>query len=344
MAQSIARRVEVTVTGQEHSRLVAARHIAPEVYESYLKGRFALRNGNIRSDLEESVRYFDEAIKKDPTFALAYVGLAEAYNRLGMVFIGANPAETRPKVISAARKALELDPELAEAHVQLAEGYQREWRWSDAEAEYKWALQLRPNDAAAHIGLARWLLAEGRTEEAMEWSKQARELDPLGVTGTDLAWILFSARRYDEAIRELHARLAVKPDDALALWYLGFSLVGEEKPQEAIPPLEKAVSISHGSPGAMGVLARAYGHAGRRADALRLINELKQRRQKGYVPSAPFVQAYIGLGDYDEVFTWFERAYRERSNILMWTKVEPFPDPLRKDPRFIDLIRRVGLN
>ena len=344
VAQSIARRVEVTVTGQEHSRLVAARHIAPEVYESYLKGRFALRNGNIRSDLEESVRYFDEAIKKDPTFALAYVGLAEAYNRLGMVFIGANPAETRPKVISAARKALELDPELAEAHVQLAEGYQREWRWSDAEAEYKWALQLRPNDAAAHIGLARWLLAEGRTEEAMEWSKQARELDPLGVTGTDLAWILFSARRYDEAIRELHARLAVKPDDALALWYLGFSLVGEEKPQEAIPPLEKAVSISHGSPGAMGVLARAYGHAGRRADALRLINELKQRRQKGYVPSAPFVQAYIGLGDYDEVFTWFERAYRERSNILMWTKVEPFPDPLRKDPRFIDLIRRVGLN
>jgi TolB-like protein/DNA-binding winged helix-turn-helix (wHTH) protein/Flp pilus assembly protein TadD len=344
VAQSIARKVEVTVTGQEHTRLVAARHITPEVYESYLKGQFALRKSNDRSELEESVGYFDEAIKKDPTFALAYVGLAEAYNKLGMVFIGANPAETRPKVISAARKALELDPALAEAHVQLADGYQREWRWSDAEAEYKWALQLRPNDAAAHLGLARWLLAEGRSEEAMEWSKRARELDPLAVTGTDLAWILFLARRYDEAIRELHARLAVKPDDALALWYLGFSLVGEGKAQDAIPPLQRAVSITHGSPGAIGVLARAYGHAGRRAEALRLINELQQRRRKGYVPTAPFIQAYIGLGDYNQAFAWFERGYQERSNLLMWIKVEPFPEALRNDPRFIALVHRVGLD
>jgi len=303
-----------------------------------------LRKGTLRPDLEESVRHFDEAIKKDPTFALAYVGLAEAYNKLGLVFVGANPAETRPKVISAARKALELDPELAEAHVQLADGYQREWRWSDAEAEYKQALQLQPNAAAAHNGLARWLLAQGRTEEAMEWSKRGRELDPLAVRGTDLAWILFSARRYDEAIRELRATLAVNPDDALALWYLGFSFVGQEKPQYAIPPLEKAVAITHGSPGAIGILARAYGHSGRRADALRLINELKERRQKGYVPTTPLVQAYIGLGEYDEVFAWFDRAYEERANILQWIKVEPFPESLRNDPRFIDLVRRVGLN
>jgi TolB-like protein/DNA-binding winged helix-turn-helix (wHTH) protein/Tfp pilus assembly protein PilF len=344
VAESIARKVEVTVTGQEHSRLVASRHIAPEVYESYLKGQFALRKGTLRPDLEESVRHFDEAIKKDPTFALAYVGLAEAYNKLGMVFVGANPAETRPKVISASHKALELDPELAEAHVQLADGYQREWRWSDAEAEYKQALQLRPNAAVAHIGLARWLLARGRTDEAMEWSKRARELDPLAVRGTDLAWILFSARQYDEAIRELRATLSVNPDDALALWYLGFSLLGEGKPQDAIPPLERAVAITHGSPGAIGILARAYGHVGRRADALRLINELKHRRQKGYVPTTPFVQAYIGLGDYDEAFAWFERAYQERGNIMMWIKVEPFPDALRNDPRFISLVHRVGLN
>ncbi len=344
VAQSIARKVEATVTGQEHSRLVAARHVSPEVYESYLKGQFALRKSNGRSGFEESISYFDESIKKDPTFALAYVGLADAYNQLGLVFVGGSPAETRPKAISAARKALELDPELAEAHVQLADVYQREWRWSDAEAEYKWALQLRPNDAAAHLGFARWLLAEGRTEEAMEWSKHARELDPLAVTGTELAWILFAARRYDEAVRELHATLAVDPDDALALWFLGFTLVAEGKPQDAIPPLERAVSISHGSPGAIGVLARAYGHAGRRAEALRLINELKRRGQKGYVPTAPFVQAYVGLGDYDEAFAWFERACRERSNIMQWIKVEPFPDPVRNDPRFADLLRRVGLD
>jgi tetratricopeptide (TPR) repeat protein len=192
--------------------------------------------------------------------------------------------------------------------------------------------------------MARWLLAQGRTDEAMEWSKRARELDPLAVSGSDLAWILFSARRYDEAIQELHATLAVRPDDTLALWYLGFSFIGAGKPQDAIPPLERAVSITHGkSAGVVGLLARAYAHAGRREEALRLINELKSRRQKGYVPTAPFIQAYVGLGDYNEAFSWFEQGYRERSNLLQWIKVEPYPDALRNDPRFADLIRRVGL-
>ena len=344
VAQAIAEKVEVTVTGQERSRLVAARHVSPEVYESYLKGQFALRKSNSRSDLEETVGYFEEAIRKDPKFAPAYLGLAEAYDGLGTVFIGAPPAETRARVITAARNALELDSELAEAHSLLAGVYQEEWRWSDAEAEYKRALQLRPNDAEAHLGLAAWLLAAGRTEEAMEWSKRARELDPLAVTGTDLAWILFSARRYDEAIRELHATLAVTPDDALAHWFLGFSLIGKGKPQDAIPPLERAVALSHGSPGVIGILARAYGHAGRRSEALRLIDELNRRRKKGYVPTAPFVQAYVGLGDYDEAFAWFERACQEKSNILQWIKVEPFPDAMRNDPRFTDLLHRVGLD
>jgi TolB-like protein/DNA-binding winged helix-turn-helix (wHTH) protein/Tfp pilus assembly protein PilF len=344
VAQAIAEKVEVTITGRERSRLIAARHISPEVYESYLKGQFALRKSNNRSELAEAIAYFNQAITKDPAFAGAYVGLADAYSRLGTVFVGASPAETRPKAIGAARRALELDPELAEAHVQLANVYQGEWRWSDAEAEYKRALQLTPNDAAAHLGLARWLLAEGRTGEAMEWSKRARELDPMAVNGTDLAWILFSARRYDEAIRELHATLAVTPDDASALWFLGFSLIGEGKPEDAIPALERAASLSSGSPGVIGVLARAYGHAGRRSDALQLIEELNRRREKGYVPAAPFVQAYVGLGDYDQVFAWFERAYQEKSNILQWIKVEPFPDVMRADPRFTKLVHRVGLD
>ena len=344
VAQAIAGKVEVTVSGQERSKLVAARPISPEVYESYLKGQFALRKSHNRSDLEEAIRGFDDAIRQDPAFAGAYVGLADAYDELGLVFVGGSPAETRPKVISATRKALELDPELVEAHVLLADVYRKEWRWRDAEAEYRWALRLRPNDAAAHLGLAGWLLAEGRTDEAMEWSKRARELDPLAVTGTDLAWILFSARRYDEAIRELHATLAVRPDDALALWYLGFSLIGKGQPEDAIPPLERALSISNRSPGVIGVLARAYGHAGRRSDALRLIDELNRRRQKGYLPTAPFVQAYVGLANYDEAFAWFERAYQEKSNILQWIQVEPFPDAMRNDPRFADLIRRVGFD
>lgn len=344
VAQAIAEKVEVTVTGHERAKLVATRHISPEVYESYLKGQFALGESNSRSDLEESISYFNEAIRQDPTFAAAYVGLAEAYESLGMVFIGGSPTDTRPQVISAARKALDLDPDLAEVHVVLAGVYQTEWRWSDAEAEYNKALQLRPNDAEAHMGFARWLLAEGRTEEAMEWSKRARELDPLAVSGTSLGWILFSAHHYDEAIRELDATLAVKPDDALALWFLGFSFVAQGKPQDAISPLERAVSITHESPAVIGFLARAYGQAGRRSEALRLIEVLKRRREKGYVSPAAFVQAYVGVGDYDEAFAWFERAYQEKSNILQWIKVEPFPDAMRNDPRFADLLRRVGLD
>ena len=344
VAQAIAAKVLVTVTGEERERLVAARHVAPEVYESYLKGQGQLTNGRSRTDLEKSLAFFEDAVHRDPTFAPAYLGVAATYDRLGHVLFALPPQETRPKQIAAARKALELNPDFAEAHVLLAVVRQRQWQWSDAESEFKWALRLRPNDAAAHLGMAKWLLAQGRTEEAMEWSKRARELDPLAVTGTDLAWILFSARRYDESIRELHATLAVRPDDALALWYLGFSFIGKGSPQDAIPPLERAVSISDGSPGAIGVLARAYGHAGRRSEALRLINGLKRRRQKEYVPTAALVQAYVGLGDYDQAFTWFEQAYEEKSPIMQWLKVEPFPDAMRNDSRFEDLIRRVGLS
>jgi tetratricopeptide (TPR) repeat protein len=159
-----------------------------------------------------------------------------------------------------------------------------------------------------------------------------------------MAWILFCARRYDEANPELRSKLALRPDDALALWVLGFVLVSDNRPKEAIPVLEKAVSVSDRSPGIMGVLVAAYAHAGRRTDALRLLAELKTRNQKGYVPAAAFITAYLGLGDYNEAFVWFERAYQEQSNILQFLKVHPFFDPVRNDPRFVDLLRRVGLN
>src|SRR5262249_16160445 len=149
VAQAIAGKVEVTVTGQEHSRLVAARHVSPEVYESYLKGEFGKNNN--RAEVEESIAHFEEAIRKDPPFAPAYVGLANAYDSLSAILVGGNPGELRPKLINAARKALELDPELADAHAVLAGIYQRQWHWSEAEAEYKRALELKPNDVAAHL-------------------------------------------------------------------------------------------------------------------------------------------------------------------------------------------------
>jgi TolB-like protein/Flp pilus assembly protein TadD len=341
VAQSIARKVESTVTGEEHARLTAARSVSPDVYESYLKGRF--NKNNSRAELEQSIAYFEDAIKKDPTFASAYVGLAGAYDSLGTVFVGAPPAEARQQQMSAARKALELDPTIAEAHVLLANVLQRRWQWAEADAEYRRALELNPSDSAAHDGFARWLLCRGRTEEAVAWAKRARELDPLGSAGTSIGYILFEARHYDEAIGAMRAVVGVRPDDASAYWSLGFALIAKDQPEEAIPVLEKALAVSDRSPGVMGVLVRAYAHAGRRSDALRILEELKRRSQAGYVPAGAFVNAYLGLGDNEQAFAWIERAYQEQSNILQFVRVHPYFDPLRRDPRFADLVRRVGL-
>jgi TolB-like protein/DNA-binding winged helix-turn-helix (wHTH) protein/Flp pilus assembly protein TadD len=342
VAQSIAQRVEVTVSGEERARIVAARPVSPGAYESYLQGMFA--KGNSRAEVENRIAWFDGAISKDPAFARAYVGLASAYAALGTVFVGAPASETRPKVINAARKALELDPDLADAHVLLADIYMRQWKWAEAEAEYRSALDLNPNDAAAHDGFSDWLLCHGRMEEALAWARRARDLDPLGPSGHTIGWTLFNAHRYDEAIREFRDVLAVRPDDRLPLWPLGWALISNHQAEEAVPELEKAVSVTDSSPGVVSALIWAYAHAGRRTDALRLLGELKKRQQTGYVPAGAFVNAYLGLGDNDEAFAWFERAYEEQSNILIYIKVFPLFDPLRGDPRFQDLVRRIGLD
>ncbi|HTF62853.1 MAG TPA: tetratricopeptide repeat protein [Edaphobacter sp.] len=341
LAQSIAEKVEVTVTGEEQQRLSSARPVAPEVYESYLKGRFVLGQGN-RAGAEQSITYFENALKRDETFAPAYLGLAEAYTNLGTVFAGVPPQETRPKVMSFARKALAIDPNLVEAHVALAFVLEEEWHWTEAEEEYRRALELNPNDAQAHAWFALWLLCQGRTDEAVAEVQHARALDPVGVTGGTVAWILFQARRYDHAIRESRSALALQPNNAGDLLGLGFALIAREKPADAIPVLEKAVSLS-GSPAAIGVLIRAYAHVGRRTDALRLLAELKRRKEAGYIPAGAFVNAYLGLGDNEQAFYWLEQAYKEQSNILQFLKTHPYFDPIRVDPRFADLVRRVGL-
>jgi TolB-like protein/Tfp pilus assembly protein PilF len=343
VAQAIAGKVEATVTGEERARIVTARQVSPEVYESYLRGRFT--EGFSRAATEKRIAYFKESIKKDPGFAPAYVGLATAYGELGTSGIGgAPPIEMLPKVIGAIRKALELDPALPEAHALLAEIYQDQWQWSDAEGEYNRALELNPNDAGAHLAFAGWLLCQGRTEEAQARSRRARELDPLGVSGDSIGWILFQSRHYDEAIRELRSALTVHQQDGSIYWFMGFALIANGQPAEAIPVLEKSLALSGRSPTVMGVLIRAYAHAGRRTEALRLLDELKRTQRKGYVPAAAFVNAYLGLGDNERAFVWLEHAYKEQSAILQFLKVHPFFDPLRGDPRFIDLVRRVGLD
>jgi TolB-like protein/DNA-binding winged helix-turn-helix (wHTH) protein/tetratricopeptide (TPR) repeat protein len=344
VAQSVARKVEVTITGEEHERLAAVHPVSPEVYENYLKGKFASDRGNKKSDLEESITYFSQAIRKDPTFAPAYLGLASAYWDLGSVFMGGVAEQERPRAVLAAQKALELDPDLAEAHVLMALIAETQWHWAEAESEYHRALDLRPNDATAYSGLAWWLDCQGRTEEAVTMRRHARELDPLAVSGADLGWDLLFARRYGQAIQELHGVTAVKPEDAFARWILGFVLIANHDPQGAIPELEKGISLSNRSSGVVGLLVNAYAQAGRRRDALRLLDELRRRRQTEYVPAAAFVFAYLGLGNYDQAFVWLEQAYKEQSYALQTLKVLPLFDPIRSDPRFIDLLHRVGLD
>lgn len=344
VAQAVANKVQVTMTGEEHQRLAALRPVSPEVYENYLKAKFALAKGNNKSNVEESIAHFNEAIRTDPTYAPSYLGLATAYLSLTTVFMGGVAEQERPRAELAARKALELDPESAEAHVLMASIAEHQWRWPEAKSEYRRALDVRPNDAGAYSGLAWWLECQGRNAEALTMRRRARELDPLAISGAELGWDLFYARRYDQAIQELHSALAVKPDDAYALWILGFALIASHHPQDAIPVLKKGVAFSNNSPALIGLLVNASAQAGRRADALRLLDELKQRRRTGYVPTAAFVLAYLGLGEHDQTFVWLERGYKEQSNILQVLKVFPLFDPIRTDPRFIDLVHRVGLD
>jgi tetratricopeptide (TPR) repeat protein len=341
VAQGIARQIEIAL-GPQSTRPVAARAVAPAVYESYLKGRFELHK-DTRAGLDEALRHFQSAVDRDATFAPAYAGLAAAHSALGTVFHGISPSESRPRVVAAAKKALELDPELVEAHVLLAETLASDWRWPESEAEYKRAIELSPSDAGAHISFAHWFLCQGRTQEALSWARRAQELDPMALHGIEVGWTLFQSHRYDEAIRELRTVLTIAPENAFALWFLGFALIGAEQFEEAIQVLERTASVSNRSSAVLGVLVHAYAGAGRRAEALRILDELHRRRKAGYVPPAAFLNAYLGLGDTEEAFTWLGRAADERSNITQFLKVHPFFDPLRGDPRFAVFLRRANL-
>jgi TolB-like protein/tetratricopeptide (TPR) repeat protein len=342
VTQGIAGHIETAVVGAQMESSVIPRTVAPDVYDAYLKGRFALHK-NSRAGLEEALVRFQAAVDGDATFAPAYAGLAATHDALGLVFYGVPPGEARPKALVAARKALQLDPELAEARVLLANTLQKEWDWTEAEAEYKRAIELSPSNAGAHAGLAQWLLCQGRTEEALAWARRAQELDPLAFHGTQVGWILFQARRYDEAIRELRTGLAMEPENPMAVWFLGFALIGAGQFDESVGTLEKAASLSDRSSAVLGVLVHAYAHAGRRTEALRLVDELHRRQQKGYVPPAAFLNAYLGLGDKEKSFIWLERAAEERSNIMQFLKLHPFFDPIRGDPRFAEYLRRAHL-
>jgi TolB-like protein/tetratricopeptide (TPR) repeat protein len=344
VAQSIASSIEVTVTREERDRLTTARTVAPGVYESYLKGRFALTRPHI-SAVRDSIAHFEAAIASDPTFAPAYTGLSIAYDELGTNFHGgAPPSETRPKSLAAAERAVRLDPHLAEGHTMLASARFREWQWQEADGGFRRALDLDPNSADAHIWFALFLAARGDVQEAVSHARRGRTLDPLSAgVAARLGWVLILARQYDEAIRECRNSLELQKDNHAALWFLGQALVETSQHDEAIHTLERAAAVSNRSPGVLGSLAYVHARAGHRPDALRIVEQLTRRRDTTYVPAAAFVSAYVGLGDHEQAFIWLERAYHERSNLMWVLKVDPMLDSLRDDARFADLLRRVGL-
>jgi TolB-like protein/tetratricopeptide (TPR) repeat protein len=344
VAQAIAGQVVVTLSGEERKRLLAARPVAPEVYESYLKGRFAGSRAT-REAVESALRHFDEAIERDPTFAPAWAAKAEAYNRLGTILVGgAPPSETQPKALAAAHRVLELNPDSAEGHRLVGYVLQRRWRWAEAEASFRRALELDPNDADGLTGLSDLLASLGRFDEAIALARRGRDLDPLtSLRSSHLGLVLYYARRYDDAVREMQSMLTVFPGDPTGTWYLALSLTELNRSDEAAGALERTLAVSRVQ-GLLGTLANAYARSGRRADAERVLGDLQREADSRYVNPAVFVSAYVGLGDRDRAFAALERAYQERSNMIRILKVEPTLDPLRTDPRYADLMRRVGLN
>jgi len=341
VARGIAREIRIKLTPQEQMTLAAARPVNPQAQVAYLKGLFFL-NKQTPAALHKSAEFFDEAIKLDPAYAQAYAGLSDTRIVLGVIGILPS-AEAFPKAKTEAMKALELDETLADAYAALGQvSKQYEWDWAKAERMYKRALELNPNSWLAHVWYAGLLSTIGRFDEALKLDMRARELDPVSVnSSTFLGRDLYRARRYDDAIRACQEGLELDPDDVLALWFQARAEVANHQFPDAIVKLEKAVSLSDG-PIYRAQLANAYASAGQRGKALDILEQLKALSKQRYVSPIDMAVVYMGLGDRNSVFQWFEKAYQERAARIQEIS-EPLFDSLRSDPRFPDLMRRVGL-
>ena len=343
VAKAIADQVQIKLTPQVTARLASARPVNPEAHEAYLKGRY-FWNKRTEEPLKKSIGYFEQAIKKEPEYALAYVGLADSYSILAQWDL-LPPHEAYPKAKAAAVKALEIDERLGEAHTSMAavKAYY-DWDFAGGEKEYKRAIELNPNYATAHQWYSELLSDMGRHEEAIAEVRKAQGLDPLSLIINSTAGEAFRfARRYDQALEHYRKALEIDPNFAGVHEYLGRAYVEMGEYEKAISELQKALSLSGGSPGITAELAHAYAVAGKKREALKILDELDATSKRRYV--SPFLRAHIytGLGDSDRAFYWLERAYEDRSNLMTRLKVDPRFDPLRSDPPFQNLLRRIGL-
>jgi TolB-like protein/DNA-binding winged helix-turn-helix (wHTH) protein/Flp pilus assembly protein TadD len=340
VAQAITQQVRAQLTPQQQARLHAGGSVNPEAYDAYLRGQFFLLR-----DVGTAEGYFEEAIKKNPAFAPAYAGLAEAYLNRGSLR-GLAPGSTYRLAEKAALKALQLDPSIGEAHTTLAV---LKWRYdfdnSAAEREFTSALSLAPYYDCLHSYYASYLAFRGRRDEAMAEIARGRELSPSINFDTDEASADYLLGDYEKLVEASRRGVSLEPESWFNHYFLGVGYQGLGKRDQALPEFQAAAKLSNGDQDPTAAFAHAYAITGRKAEAQNILRELDEKSKTTYVSPYMIATIYAGLGDHDKAFKLLERAYQERSMDLVWNlKTDPRVNGLRSDPRFQILMRHVGLN
>ena len=346
LSERVARALAIKLTGSESNRLQQHYTADVEAYQSYLKGRYQM---NMATDgALKAVGFFQNAIDRDPNFALAYTGLADAYSLLGFVGIGADsPGEQFNKARAAATRALELDDSLADAHTQLANVlFSYDWKWEEAEREFKYAIELNPNSAQAHHLYSEYLQAMTRWDEGLDEIKRAQELDPLSLPiNFHYALCLSTMGRDDEALEQYRKTLEIDPNTGASGSHWGIAIIYQKRGMfdEAIRELELAQQADPRPSFRLLNLAQAYARAGRRKEALSNLAQILQIQKTSWVSPSSLAMVYDALGDTDQAFALWNKAIDEREASVVYLKAMPVGD-IRKDPRYLDLLKRVGLD
>ncbi|HEV2021462.1 MAG TPA: protein kinase [Terriglobales bacterium] len=343
IAREITDKLRLRLEGEEEKRLTKHFTENTEAYQLYLKGRYYW-NKRTPDGIQKAIEYFQEAIEKDPSYALAYAGLADCYH------VPANPLPPRermPRAKAAAMRALQLDDTLVEAHTALARVlFVYDWDWSAAEKEFKRAIELNPRYAPAHQWYGGYLSATGRLREGDAEEKRAQELEPLSlVNNFGVALAFYYSRNYGQAIDQFQKTLELDPNFPPPHTYLPAAYEQKGMFEEAITGFQRAITVTKGADKilAMASLGHVYAVSGRKTEARKILAELQRLSEHSYVPAHDVALVYAGLGERDKAFAWLDKAYEEHSFNLSNLKVEPRFDPLRSDPRFADLLRRIGL-
>jgi len=340
ISEKVVGALRLKLTGEEQSRLTKRYTQSAEAYQLYLKGRFYW-NKRTAEAFRKSIECFNQAIERDPNYALAYAGLADVY--VLPYVLRDLPQDSYLKAKAAAKKALEIDETLAEAHTPLAEVlFRYDWNFRESDREFQRAIELNPNYATAHQWYGEFLTAIGRFDEGIAEGKRALELDPLLLMASyDLGTSYYCARQYDKTIEE--SRKALELDQSFSHVHANLGSAYEMKGsfQEAIAEFQKARQLGD-HPLYAALLGRAFAVSGRREKALRMLDELKEIAKQRYDDPLAFAILYAALGEKDQAFQWLERGYQDHALVMTDLKVDPRYDNLRSDPRFADLLRRVG--